>query len=364
VSLRSGLGQACGLWESSDTLVAKIADIISDYEPEGGPTRWKDQSTVGVVTDSLNVMRRARAIFIAKDMFALTHGCISHALSNLAKDVLKIPDATKALSFCTTLAKFFSRHLPREHFRAEAAKHIPPPRTIKLHPSTRWTFASGTVASVLGNMQFIKVVVMMSKARNINMEMPQELFDAVMEQVNWNRLKRWHPILREIAAVNNYVQGDNAPLSAVHLVFLYLELAFQNAELDCGVKVSLKRFLQNRYTSVYSPGHAISFYLNPLLLECWSASKKSSIKPFTGGDVRQCTAAASSIVRHGGGSANKIAGISTAVTGICAGAAPYHTPRSPPDLTGAPLAHVYWQVNVDSAPDTVRGGERSFKQRS
>jgi hypothetical protein len=33
-------------------------------------------------------------------------------------------------------------------------------------------FASETVVSVVGNMQCVKVVVMMAKARNINMDVP------------------------------------------------------------------------------------------------------------------------------------------------------------------------------------------------
>jgi hypothetical protein len=64
---------------------------------------WEKQRTVAIVTDSSNVMSRARRDMLTEDMFSFAYGCAAHTMSNLAKDVLKMPDASKALSFCVLL---------------------------------------------------------------------------------------------------------------------------------------------------------------------------------------------------------------------------------------------------------------------
>jgi hypothetical protein len=79
------------------------------------------------------VMRKARAIMMDDDIFTFAYGCASHAMSNLCRDVLKLPKALSALSFATAMAKYFSnRHLSRENLRAKRDKLSPKPPTLKL----------------------------------------------------------------------------------------------------------------------------------------------------------------------------------------------------------------------------------------
>jgi hypothetical protein len=97
------------------------------------PARWIEAKYIGVVTDPPPVMRKARAIMLDEYVFGFASGCASHAMSNLCRDVLKLPKALSALSFATTMAKRFSnRHLPREHLRVEREKLSPKLPTLKL----------------------------------------------------------------------------------------------------------------------------------------------------------------------------------------------------------------------------------------
>jgi hypothetical protein len=96
------------------------------------PASWTEAKNIGVVTNSPSMMRKARATILDDDKFAFAYGCASHAMSNLCRDVLKLPKALRALSFATAMAKYFSnRHLPREHLRVERYKLSPKPPSLK-----------------------------------------------------------------------------------------------------------------------------------------------------------------------------------------------------------------------------------------
>jgi hypothetical protein len=95
---------------------------------------------VAVVTDSPNVMRKARSELLNKSLFAFAHGCASHAMSNLVKNLFTVEDASKGLAFAMSLAKFFgNRHQPRAHLQAQESAETPSPRTLKMFSRTRWT---------------------------------------------------------------------------------------------------------------------------------------------------------------------------------------------------------------------------------
>jgi hypothetical protein len=97
-------------------------------------------------------MRKARATMLGDDMFAFAYRCASHAMSNLCRDVLKLPKALSALSVATTMAIFFSnRKLPREHLRVEREKLSPKPPTLKLYAQARWTGAATLLRTVMQN---------------------------------------------------------------------------------------------------------------------------------------------------------------------------------------------------------------------
>jgi hypothetical protein len=134
-----------GFRETAENLVSSIKDVIVELLPpiamnSAVPASWTGAKNIGLVTDSPSVMRKARATMLDNDMFAFAFGSASHAMPNLCRDVLKLPKALSALSFSTTMARyFFNRHLPREHLRDERDKLSPKPPTLKLYAQTRWT---------------------------------------------------------------------------------------------------------------------------------------------------------------------------------------------------------------------------------
>jgi hypothetical protein len=80
---------------------------------------------VATVTDSSYVMVRAMnnvieaGTFLQAGTFLVAYGFSAHAMSNLCKDVLKLPSANKQLVFCKIVAKNFgNRYLPRAPARA------------------------------------------------------------------------------------------------------------------------------------------------------------------------------------------------------------------------------------------------------
>jgi hypothetical protein len=46
---------------------------------------WEKQPTVSIVTDSPNVLSKARRDVLTEDMFGIAFGCAAEAMSNLAK---------------------------------------------------------------------------------------------------------------------------------------------------------------------------------------------------------------------------------------------------------------------------------------
>jgi hypothetical protein len=98
-------------------------------------------------------------------------------MSNLCRDVLKLPKAVSALSFATTMAKYFSnRHLPREHLCVERDKLSPKPPTLKFYAQTRWTRAATLLSTVLQNRETITTVFFKAKQKVIDMDFDKFFF--------------------------------------------------------------------------------------------------------------------------------------------------------------------------------------------
>jgi Protein of unknown function (DUF 659)/hAT family C-terminal dimerisation region len=371
-----------GLRESSDTLVAKISAIVDDLTQGGGDTaqQWQDQRMVAVVTDSPNVMRKARSEFLSKCLFAFAYGCAAHAMSNLVKNLLTVEDASKGLAFAMSLAKFFGgRHLPRAHLQTQAAAEIPRPRTLKMFSRTRWTGSSSAMDCALENENAVQVVVMKAKRGTIDMDLPSELYQSVIDDDNWRRLKVWAPILREIAAVTMYLEADTTPLSGVHLSFLYLERVFKDASgVDAATKTRILAYLKMRYATIYSAVHILAFYLDPALVKVRQASRMSVVKPYTTSDASVCIAAGKALLNHGQASEAHCAAVEDQIVSVCTSAAPYLSPLAVADNASFRLPHVWWEIMTDTAPIAIKrvaalvfscaatsaSGERSFKARS
>jgi hypothetical protein len=137
-------------------------------------------------------MRKARATILGEDMFEFAYGCGSHAMSNLCRDVLKVPKALSTLSFATQMAKVFSnRHLPREHLRVERDKLSPKPPTLKLYAQTRWTGATTLLRAVMQN----RDSVFFKAKQVIEMDFDNICFEEAMDVSTWDAIAEWEPML-------------------------------------------------------------------------------------------------------------------------------------------------------------------------
>ena len=80
------------------------------------------------MTNSPNVNRSARTKLLEADVFSFAYGCAAHALSNLCRDIIKMPSVLRFASFCTVLTKFFhNHHLPRAHLIKQQQTETPQP---------------------------------------------------------------------------------------------------------------------------------------------------------------------------------------------------------------------------------------------
>jgi hypothetical protein len=171
-----------GFRKAAKKLVSSIKDVMAKLLPpiamtSADPASWIEAKNIGAVTDSPSVMRKARVTMLDDDMLAFAKRCASHAMSNLCRDVLKLPKSLSALSFATTMAKYFSnRHLPREHLRVEGYKLSPKPSTLKLYAQTRWTGAATLLSTVLQNRETITTVFFKAKQKVIDMEFDNTFF--------------------------------------------------------------------------------------------------------------------------------------------------------------------------------------------
>jgi hypothetical protein len=181
------------------------------------------------------------------------------------------------LAFAVSLTKVSAAVI----YHAQAAAETPRPRTLKMfsRTRTRWTGSSSAMDSALENENAVQVVVMKAKRGTIDIDLPPELYQSVIDDDNWSRLKVWAPILREIAAVTTYPEADTTPLHGVHLSFLYLECVFKDASgINAGTNIRLFTYLKMQYATIYSAVPILAFYLDPALVKIRQASRMSGIK--------------------------------------------------------------------------------------
>jgi hypothetical protein len=70
---------------------------------------------------------------------------------------------------------------------------------------------------------------MKAKRGKIDMDLTSELYQFVIDDDNWSRLKVWSIILRKIAAVTTYLEDGTTLMPGVHLSFQYLERVLKDA---------------------------------------------------------------------------------------------------------------------------------------
>lgn len=219
-------------------------------------------------------------------------------MNNLCKDILKLPCAGQALSFCTALAKVFEdHHLPRDHLQRQQALEPGKTPTIVRFSPTRWTGSEMLLGTILLSRGAISMDLIKAKQKTIDMDFPSSLFDAVMEHKNWDNLGMWEPVLRCIEAITDYLQADTTPLSAVHASSLYLEASLLTSAETRSTREIILGLLKSRYATIFSHAHMLAVYLDPRFLPFHKVSRASFVKPFTGTDAAMCLAATKRLIR-------------------------------------------------------------------
>jgi hypothetical protein len=206
----------------------------------------------------------------------------------------------------------------------------------------------------LENENAVQVLVKKAKRVTIDMDLPSELYQYVIDDDNCSRLKVWAPVLREIAAVTTYVEDDTTPLSGVNLSFLYLERVFKDASgIDAETKIRIFTYLKMRYATIYSAVLVLAFYLYPAFVNIRQDSRMSGIKPYTTSDALECIAAAKAVLNHGQESEANRTSFEDQIVSICTSADPYLSPIAIADNASFRLPHVWGEILVDTAPIAI-----------
>jgi hypothetical protein len=198
-----------GFHKEAEKLVSSIKDVTAELLPpiaikSADPAPRSEAKNISVVTDSRSVTRKARATMLGEDIFAFVYGCASHAMSNLCRDVLKLPKALSVLSFATTMARLFSyRHGPLEHLRVEREKLSPKPPTLKLYAQTRWTGAATLLRTEMQNHEATTTDFFKAKQKVIDMDLTTPFFEAATDASTWDAIAKWESMLRYIAVVTD-----------------------------------------------------------------------------------------------------------------------------------------------------------------
>jgi len=310
-------------------------------------------------------------------VFSFAYGCTAHALSNLCRDIIKMPAVLRFVSFCSVLAKYFhNHHLPRAHLIKQQQTETPQPPAQKLSTPTRWTGTVCLLTSVLKNRGSITTVLFKAKQRVIDMDSPPSLFDLVMENDDWDNVAQWEPALYTFSAIINYLQADTTPLCGVFACFLSLEAYLMPSNFPLSIRDEIRGFIKLRYATIFSPAHVLSFYPDPVFVPFREMSRASTVKPCTMTDAAVCMKAAKRLVRTA--SEEEKVTVVMQVTQLFMGSFPFLRTGAVEESSRVSLRHVWWSLHAEGAPPELRAvaaqmfslaptsaaGVRSFNQRS
>lgn len=103
--------------------------------------------------------------------------------------------------------------------------------------------------------------------------------------------------------VNDYIQGDLAPVSGVHFSMIFLDQTAKSwarsGRISMNEKTRILRCLKHRYALIFSPVHILSLYLDAMCAkkEVHEFFRVAEVKPFSENDVSQCLIAVRRLCR-------------------------------------------------------------------
>jgi len=240
----------------------------------------------GAVTDNTSANKGAWEILKGRHPTMFFHGCVSHGLHLLVKDIFAATKTKKAGHLeptypdgypfeemlqlavdCKDLVKFFNNHHAMKA-KLKQMQHAEKLTALALPAPTRWGTLQHCFQSILDSERIIYTIV---GERNFivgsrkQKEERQRLKDIVVKDDFVNNVKKALKILEPIDEQIVKFQSDAVPVSEVVTAFNQLPIKF--AEMTDRLTSAEIKYLQEltaaRYSLIYGDAHGIGYLLDP-----------------------------------------------------------------------------------------------------
>lgn len=271
-SVATGIQGHTSQWIAED-----IDRIISSYP---------DTNFAGVVTDNTSANKGAWDILKSKHPTMFFHGCVSHGLHLMVKDIFAATKTKKpgeqtatyptgypfeemlqlALD-CKDLVKFFNNHHAMK-VKLRLMQQVEKLTALAQPAPTRWGTLQQCFRSILNSERIIYTIV---SERNFiagtakQKEERQRLKNIVVKDDFISSLNKALKILEPIDQFIVKFQNDAVPVSEVVTAFNKLPAEFENMTdvLTTAESVYLKELAAKRFKLIYGDAHGIGYLLDP-----------------------------------------------------------------------------------------------------
>jgi len=248
--------------------------------------KYKNTNFAGVVTDNTSANKGAWDILKSKHPTMFFHGCVSHGLHLMVRDIFSATKMKKSGQLeptyptgypfeemlqlaldCKDIVKFFNNHHAMKaklKQMQQAEKLI----ALALPAPTRWGTLQQCFKSVLDSERIIYTIV---NERNFvvgtlkQKQDRQNLKDIIVKDEFVSNLQKALKILQPIDALIVKFQGDNVPVSEVVTAFNQLPTKFAEMTdtLTSAEITYLQEVASNRFKLIYGYAHGIGYLLDP-----------------------------------------------------------------------------------------------------
>ena len=242
----------------------------------------------GAITDNTTTNKKAWRILQGEFPGKFFHGCVSHGLHLLVKDILA-PTKTKKdgsneatypvgypfehmllfVEECQEIVKFFHNH----HVVKAKLNHLQQQSNTKVLVSpapTRWGSIQGCLQSILENEPHLHVMV---SARDFvsgnakQREKRQSIKNTITASELVINLEKALEILAPIDALIKFFQSDRVPLSDVYDAFVRLKRDVDDIKGVTEMERNyLRSLIKQRHKFMYGDAHGIAYLLDPRYL--------------------------------------------------------------------------------------------------
>ena len=248
-----------------------------------------DARITGVVMDNTSANKKAWAKLSSRQNTLLCHGCASHALHLLVKDIFSPTVSVRATSKpgktvempypfeeiyqftseCKDLIVHFRLHHKLKCTLARLLKAANA-KMLVLPASTRWGSIMASFETLIQADTVLKLIVnhqdFVTGTKKLKMKQ-QQAKDFVLDPNYLPKLQRCRALLEPIELYIKKFQDDTVPVSDVYQAFKTLPQAFDELQfLNEEQKNFIKERLQLRFELLYGHAHGIGNLLDPRYL--------------------------------------------------------------------------------------------------